>query len=1228
MKRLIFLLQLSLISFLALAQSDPLRKNIEPTSPNAYAFAKYVDIPASTYTGVPPISIPLGSISDKGARLDISLSYHPGGIKVDEIASWVGLGWSLNAGGVITRAERHKAEYPDGNGGIKPQRLDIDFPETNPATGVFDNLNIFVEATNEGSQFDIEPDIFYYNFGSRSGKFVFDANGHAQFYKYEDLKVQFIKSDPGALPSASNSKFVITDENGMKYEFDEIDEGYSTQLHSLFPTSWYLTKIESPQGGVISLSYAKRTAWHYGHQITSILIDEGDNVDFVHVWPAPQKQPSSTTEVFLESITTSSSGRIEFNVNSTASRSDYYNSISYPLGEISFYNANDVPLKHIKLNTSYFVAPAFTQDFAGYGSPEYEHLRYRLKLDSVTVLSEDRNEHQPSYKFQYYTDLNPTLYNLPYRLALDQDHWGYFNNAGNTTLVPQINWTVYAGYWLTTFFNMGGEGDEYSTDNFVGGANREPNSEAVKACVLHKIVYPTGGYTEYNFESNDYHDYNENVNVLAGGLRISSIINYSSDQTKAKEKKYIYKEFNAFFDPAYDPNGNSTGKLINDPRIYYVLLGRGQSPASGANGVFAPPDGDIGAIFGDWSNIDFVLDGASYTGEAYVCKISAYPQAEIGSTHGQSVGYGTVIEFEDGNGYTVSNYTTSAVYPNLLINDVNSGPEIPDDLFKTQYSTMITTGSELGGAPRLQQGLISCNQFPFLNVFDADWRRGHLISSEQYNETKQLVFSQTNEYFKPNNANVAGYKVFNLSGNEVVGNEYLHGKYYIPANWLALKKQTTTQYSMNGGDPLTSVKEIEYESVHHKLPTTERSWDSKNELTIQKNYYAQEYHDGVENITSLKVKNMVGKPIKTEIIKENNLIAGTVVKYNNQGDPVEVFRYENELMQGPASHDPEVIVPQNYYSKGSNTYDNSTHLLLQNESIDQVPTAYIWGYNNTLPIAKVVNAVNAPSEQYGDTLFIDTNDTFERSEPASSGQLIPNINLTHDQAVSIEMNALSPTPGWFTVRMRSQGTGYVYDFDVKTLGQQNPIIATPITTSVPSGTYDLEFESDMGVQFDGEINYKVLQVNNYFYRSSQVFHDSFEEHPSKLNSINAKTGDYYIEGVYNISLEDKIEGAYILSYWTHTGSAWVYNEETVTVNSSSYQHQIGSAGIKLDEVRFHPINAQMTTYTHDPFVGLTSQTDPNGITIYYDYDQFNRLKLIKDEDGNIVQHQKYHYKEQ
>jgi YD repeat-containing protein len=55
--------------------------------------------------------------------------------------------------------------------------------------------------------------------------------------------------------------------------------------------------------------------------------------------------------------------------------------------------------------------------------------------------------------------------------------------------------------------------------------------------------------------------------------------------------------------------------------------------------------------------------------------------------------------------------------------------------------------------------------------------------------------------------------------------------------------------------------------------------------------------------------------------------------------------------------------------------------------------------------------------------------------------------------------------------------------------------------------------------------------------------------------------------------------------------------------------------------------AEVTTYTYKPLVGMTSKTDPRGITIYYEYDDFNRLEYIKDTNGNIIQKFDYHYKE-
>ncbi len=72
--RIIILVHFMMSAVLAVAQNDP--PNIIPLSPTAEAFNKYGDIPVSTYTGVPDITVPIYTISVRDINIPITLRYH------------------------------------------------------------------------------------------------------------------------------------------------------------------------------------------------------------------------------------------------------------------------------------------------------------------------------------------------------------------------------------------------------------------------------------------------------------------------------------------------------------------------------------------------------------------------------------------------------------------------------------------------------------------------------------------------------------------------------------------------------------------------------------------------------------------------------------------------------------------------------------------------------------------------------------------------------------------------------------------------------------------------------------------------------------------------------------------------------------------------------------------------------------------------------------------------
>lgn len=205
-RRVCVLIAILINMYLIYAQKDI---RIIPPSPNAASLGIYGDVPIGLYTGVPDISVPIYTIKCGSIELPISLKYHASGIKVAQEASCVGLGWSFNAGGVITRTVYGYDDFGSKNNvdaDVAPEGFYygyefpyltaskdmIDLSSGNPAT-------IYMEYEYLRKH-DTEPDVFCFNFSNYCGKFFFEKRTNNVDYaepiseSINDLKIKYFPS--------------------------------------------------------------------------------------------------------------------------------------------------------------------------------------------------------------------------------------------------------------------------------------------------------------------------------------------------------------------------------------------------------------------------------------------------------------------------------------------------------------------------------------------------------------------------------------------------------------------------------------------------------------------------------------------------------------------------------------------------------------------------------------------------------------------------------------------------------------------------------------------------------------------------------------------------------------------------------------------------------------------------------------------------------------------------
>ncbi len=461
-------------------------------SPNASSIERYGNYDVNLYTGVPNISIPLYTVEAGPIKLPIALSYHSSGVRYTDQASWVGLGWSLIAGGQITRQIQKLADENSFINGTN-----------NYDVGVNCDDWFYKELSVGGT--DREADIFSYTFPGKSGKFYLRQNGGAPYlFPEAPLKVNV---------SSGISPIDITDENGIRYRFGPSGENTSTTGIGggsvSGRTTWYLTEIVAPNStDRIEITYdvlGTQQLLDVEHNIT--VIDQCNSSNPTQlpcrtaVYTMQEGQAtSSTTNQGIDEIRYKT-GKIKF-VRSTANRSDLINLKSLDRIEIYSKTGEEYTLiKTYQLTKSYFTGVS------------------RLRLDEV-IEKDGANTVIDRHSLTYHT--TSFSWDLATK-SLRRDWFGFYNGKPNTSLIPQQ--TIQYQSNPTNVSNI-----------TIGSANRESDTTFLKEGVLKRITHPTRGYTEFHFEPHQYVD--GGVTKYGGGLRVRRITNTTGSSVYTKEYRY------------------------------------------------------------------------------------------------------------------------------------------------------------------------------------------------------------------------------------------------------------------------------------------------------------------------------------------------------------------------------------------------------------------------------------------------------------------------------------------------------------------------------------------------------------------------------------------------------------------------------------------------------------------------------------------------------------------
>lgn len=967
------------------------QNNFTAVTPEAAALAKQVNYPVDYNSGLPDIRIPVYEINVGQLKLPVDLVYHAGGFRINEQATRSGLGWSLSSDLQITRTVNGKSDFAPG-GYINNTLVKAFYanPYTCTTCAYPDSYqeNYFL-ATGEK---DAAPDKFNYKLLNKSGSFYFQKNDAGTGYSivpvpYDNIWIQF-----------NNGQFIITDSDGTKYYFGEPgatpDVGQYASMGLEFTenesggerSAWKCKKIESAQGiPEITFTYAPKTMAIYRSYN-----DYVEYYDNEKPCPAPfakaNEYPMNLTtdfdaiQVGLEGVATpkymavfgngpksyfhalyldASDNVVDavYEKTETANRGWQYvygvsvDEINFRGGKIKFNGADRLTsiqvlgpsneeIKTIQLYQSY-TAPVYVTESKLYNGSNFQGTAY---LDSLHVKNTGATYER--YAFDY-----ESKFCFGNHLK-GQDAWGYRN--GQTMEIAYANNTGGNLWTLPTikvneekFFRDG----HVSCTNFatnipvtVTGNNGAelPNEAMMKTGVLKRIVYPTGGFVDFNFESNRYNQVfswtsgsvvTETLPQFAGGLRIRSINTYDENGKHLGQKYYRYGMLE-----------EGTGLAINQPALtnldgsfHYgavsfvqdvAYLTSGGAPLSSKTGM------DIKTVekkttYQPASILDYTYGNGR---PVYYQKVTEYNK-DLGKETGKTVyEYYPPDAFYDN--YEVRRYAESPMIriPGTNINRLHAEWMIGAQKSVKQYKFNREAKSyELGALYKLvHKKEFSYTRFTLPQQIRVNYsflRTLYSVDPGDYYGNAFDLYSTTESF--------GNFSLFNLV-------DFMFDEYGIPVGRLLPSQVSELSYSDT--DSVKTVTTYTYSHLPLLNPSKISTTNSKGHTIEKQVKYAYDF-GGISVYDAMAGRNMISIPVEEiaiDVPAGNVELSRRKTEYNNF--PVGLGVIAPASISSSVNGQPlQAVTRYQEYDQ----YGNALELIGK----DGLPVSYLWGYQHLYPVA-------------------------------------------------------------------------------------------------------------------------------------------------------------------------------------------------------------------------------------------------------------------------------------